>query len=238
MKRLLDIAVAAAGLVVTAPLLAVLAAAIKLDSPGPALFVQTRVGRNRRPIRVAKLRTMVSDPESGDGAARDRRDGLEVAAAGDPRITRVGAVLRRTKLDELPQLWNVLVGDMSLVGPRPEVPHYVAGYRPEWQRLLTVRPGLTDAASLAFRDEERLLALARDRRRAYTDVVMPMKLALAVDGLARSSVLHDLGVIARTALAVVRPRDPADDPVIREVIRRIEELNHQDGHRAHQERQP
>jgi lipopolysaccharide/colanic/teichoic acid biosynthesis glycosyltransferase len=235
MKRLLDIAVAAAGLVVTAPLLAVLAAAIKLDSPGPALFVQTRVGRDRRPIRIAKLRTMVADPAR---AARDERDGLEVAAAGDPRITRVGAVLRRTKLDELPQLWNVLVGDMSLVGPRPEVPHYVAGYRPEWQRLLTVRPGLTDAASLAFRDEERLLALARDRRRAYTDVVMPMKLALAVDGLAHSSVLHDLGVIARTALAVIRPRDPADDPVIREVIRRIDELNHQDRHRGRQESQP
>jgi lipopolysaccharide/colanic/teichoic acid biosynthesis glycosyltransferase len=222
MKRLLDIAVAAAGLVVTAPLLAVLAAAIKLDSPGPVLFVQTRVGKDRRPIRVAKLRTMVADPVR---AARDERDGLEVAAAGDPRITRVGAVLRRTKLDELPQLWNVLVGDMSLVGPRPEVPHYVAGYRPEWQRLLTVRPGLTDAASLAFRDEERLLALARDRRRAYTDVVMPMKLALAVDDLAQRSVRHDLGVIARTALAIVRPRDPADDPVIREAIRRIEELN-------------
>ena len=223
MKRLFDIAVAAAGLVVTAPLLAVLAAAIKLDSPGPALFVQTRVGKDRRPIRVAKLRTMVVDPPR---TARDERDGLEVAAAGDPRITRVGALLRRTKLDELPQLWNVLVGDMSLVGPRPEVPHYVAGYRPEWQRLLTVRPGLTDAASLAFRDEERVLALARDRRRAYTDVVMPMKLALAVDGLAHNSVLHDLGVIARTALAIVRPRDPADDPVIREAIRRIEELNH------------
>jgi lipopolysaccharide/colanic/teichoic acid biosynthesis glycosyltransferase len=235
MKRLLDIAVAAAGLVVTAPLLAVLAAAIKLDSPGPALFVQTRVGRNRRPIRVAKLRTMVADPVR---AASDERDGLEVAAAGDPRITRVGAVLRRTKLDELPQLWNVLVGDMSLVGPRPEVPHYVAGYRPEWQRLLTVRPGLTDAASLVFRDEERLLALARDRRRAYTDVVMPMKLALAVDGLAHSSVLHDLGVIARTALAVVRPRDPADDPVIRDAIRRIDELNHHEGHPGPQESQP
>ncbi|HMG52755.1 MAG TPA: sugar transferase, partial [Kofleriaceae bacterium] len=139
MKRLLDVTLAAIGLAVSGPLLAVLAAAIKLESPGPALFVQTRVGRHRRPIQVAKLRTM--------RVAADH-DGLEVTAAGDPRVTRVGAVLRRTKLDELPQLWNVLRGDMSIVGPRPEVPHYVAGYRPEWQRLLTVRPGLTDAASV------------------------------------------------------------------------------------------
>ena len=216
MKRLLDVTLAAIGLAVSGPLLAVLAAAIKLESPGPALFVQTRVGRHRRPIQVAKLRTM--------RVAADH-DGLEVTAAGDPRVTRVGAVLRRTKLDELPQLWNVLRGDMSIVGPRPEVPHYVAGYRPEWQRLLTVRPGLTDAASLAFRDEEHLLSLARDRGRAYTDIVMPMKLQLAVDDLARSSVLHDLEVIARTALAIVRQRDPSADPVVREAIRRIEELN-------------
>jgi len=216
MKRLLDVTLAAVGLAVSGPLLAILAAAIKLESAGPALFVQTRVGRHRRPIQVAKLRTMRVDAG---------HDGLEVTAAGDPRVTRVGAVLRRTKLDELPQLWNVLRGDMSIVGPRPEVPHYVAGYRPEWQRLLTVRPGLTDAASLAFRDEERLLSLARDRGRAYTDIVMPMKLQLAVDDLARSSVLHDLELIARTALAIVRQRDPSDDPVVREAIRRIEELN-------------
>jgi lipopolysaccharide/colanic/teichoic acid biosynthesis glycosyltransferase len=219
MKRLLDVALAATGLVVCGPLLVALAAAVRLESPGPALFFQTRVGRHRRPIRVAKLRTMVADAE---------RAGPAVTAGGDPRVTRVGAMLRRTKLDELPQLWNVLRGDMSIVGPRPEVPHYVAAYRPEWQPLLAVRPGLTDVASLTFRDEERLLSLARDPGRAYTEVVMPMKLQLAVDDLARSSVLHDLAVIARTALAVVAPRDPRgpdDAPVIREAARRIEELN-------------
>src|SRR3569832_2078379 len=110
----------------------VFAAAVKLDSRGPALFVQTRVGKGRRPIRLPKLRTMVV--ASGKGHA--------ITAARDPRSTRVGAVLRRMKLDELPQLWSVLRGDMSIVGPRPEVERYVSQYRPEWERLLDVRPGL------------------------------------------------------------------------------------------------
>jgi lipopolysaccharide/colanic/teichoic acid biosynthesis glycosyltransferase len=210
-KRLLDLALAGTGLVLGGPLLAVLAAAVKLDSPGSAFFVQTRVGKDHRPIRIVKLRTMSA---SGGGA--------QITASRDPRVTRVGRLLRMTKLDELPQLWNVLRGDMSIVGPRPEVPRYVERYRPEWRRLLSVRPGLTDLASLTFRDEERLLALARDRERAYTDVVMPMKLALALEGLERRSVLDDLAMIARTALAVVRP---SEHPVLAEAARRIEDLN-------------
>ncbi|HEY5952360.1 MAG TPA: sugar transferase [Kofleriaceae bacterium] len=214
MKRALDIAVAGTVLAIGAPLLAVLAAAVKLDSKGPALFTQTRVGRGMRPFQIVKLRTMT---HGGNGSA--------VTAAGDPRITRVGALLRKTKLDELPQLWNVLRGEMSIVGPRPEVPKYVMYYREEWQRLFSVRPGLTDLASLVFRDEERLLELAHDRERAYTQVVMPMKLQLALEGLSRASVLDDLRVIARTALAVVRGGDPARDPVLSEAARRIEQLN-------------
>ncbi len=215
MKRLFDVALAGTALMVGGPLLGLLAAAVKLDSPGPALFVQTRVGRHRRPIRVAKLRTMVVDAA---------QHGPAITASKDPRITRVGRFLRKTKLDELPQLWNVLRGDMSFVGPRPEVPQYVERYRPEWQRLLEVRPGLTDIASLAFRDEEALLALARDRDRAYMDVVMPMKLELALQGMANASVADDLAVMLRTALAVILRRDPAQDPMIREAMRRIEEL--------------
>ncbi len=216
MKRLFDVALAGTALLVGGPLLALLAAAVKLDSPGPALFVQIRVGRHKRPIRVAKLRTMVI------GAAQH---GPAITASEDPRITRVGKFLRKTKLDELPQLWNVLRGDMSFVGPRPEVPQYVELYRPEWQALLEVRPGLTDVASLTFRDEEGLLALARDRDRAYMDVVMPMKLELALQGLAKDSVADDLAVLLRTAIAVLLHRDPAEDPVIREAMRRIEELD-------------
>ena len=219
MKRVLDVTLAGAALLLGAPLLAVLAAAVKLDSRGPALFVQTRVGRDQRPFRIVKLRTMTVD---GEAVA-------QVTAARDPRITRVGALLRKTKLDELPQLWNVVRGDMSIVGPRPEVPQYVARYRPEWQELLRVRPGLTDIASLTFREEEHLLGLARDRDRAYTEVVMPMKLALALEGLAHGSVIDDLSVIARTAMAVVRRSDPGADPILREAVRRIEELNREVG---------
>jgi lipopolysaccharide/colanic/teichoic acid biosynthesis glycosyltransferase len=214
-KRMLDVAVAAAALAVTGPALVVLAAAVKLDSPGPALFVQTRVGRGGRPIHIPKLRTMIADAAHGPA----------VTAARDPRITRVGALLRRTKLDELPQLWSVLRGDMSIVGPRPEVELYVRQYRPEWRRLLDVRPGLTDLASLTFRDEEELLATANDRERAYVEVIMPMKLELAVRGVERQSVLQDLTVMARTALALVRSTPASEHPVLREVQRRIAELN-------------
>jgi lipopolysaccharide/colanic/teichoic acid biosynthesis glycosyltransferase len=215
-NRLLDVAIAGAGLILAGPMMLGLAAAVKLDSPGPALFVQTRVGRGKKPIRVAKFRTMVVDAE---------RRGPVVTAARDPRITRVGALLRKAKLDELPQLWNILRGEMSIVGPRPEVPRYVEKYRPEWQKLLSVRPGLTDLASLTFRDEESLLALAHDRERAYTEVVMPMKLELALRGVEQRNVLFDLAVIARTAAAVVRRRELRDDPVITEARRRIERLN-------------
>src|SRR6185436_8660408 len=125
-----------------------------------------------------------------DGA--DKR-GPAVTAGGDARITPLGALLRKTKLDELPQLWNVVRGDMSLVGPRPEAPRYVERYRPEWQRLFDVRPGITDEASLVFRDEESLLAVVsqEDREKAYVEAVLPAKLALALDGAARTSVAYD-----------------------------------------------
>ncbi len=216
LKRALDVALAGAGLLVAAPAIMALAVAVKLESPGPAFFVQTRVGRGRRPIRIPKLRTMVADADRG---------GPQVTAAQDPRITRVGAFLRRTKLDELPQLWSVLRGDMSLVGPRPEVDRYVALYRPEWLRLLDVRPGLTDPASLAFRHEEQLLATANDRERAYIEVIMPLKLELALRGVSSQSLANNVGVIARTALAVVRPARDGDDPVLREAQRLISALN-------------
>lgn len=214
-KRVFDVLVAGAALAATGPALLALAVAIKLDSPGPVLFFQTRVGRGRRPIRVPKLRTMVVDAE---------RKGPAVTAARDPRITRIGSLLRRTKLDELPQLFSVVRGDMSLVGPRPEVEHYVAQYKPEWHRLLEVRPGLTDLASLTFRHEEELLAAANDRERAYIEVIMPLKLQLALRGVDDASIGHDLVVIARTALAVLGSGSD-DEPLLVEARRRIAELN-------------
>jgi lipopolysaccharide/colanic/teichoic acid biosynthesis glycosyltransferase len=213
-KRIFDIAVAATGLTLTAPLLAMLAAAVKLDSPGPVFYIQTRVGRGRKPIRVAKLRTMRVDT-SGSSITADR----------DPRITRVGSFLRKAKLDELPQLWNVLRGDMSIVGPRPEVPRYVDQYREDWLPLLAVRPGLTDVASLTFRDEEQLLALAHDRERAYTEVIMPMKLELALRGVTAGSMRTDVATIVQTIAAVFRVSGSQREAVIREARRRIEDLN-------------
>jgi lipopolysaccharide/colanic/teichoic acid biosynthesis glycosyltransferase len=215
-KRVFDVAIAGAALLAGAPLLAVASAAIKLESKGPVLFRQVRVGRNKRPIETLKLRTMV------DGA---HRGGPQITAGGDPRITRVGRLLRKTKLDELPQLWNVIRGDMSLVGPRPEVPRYVATYRPEWQRLFDVRPGITDLASLTFRAEEALLAMAQDRERAYREVIMPLKLALAVESVERSSLTHDVSVIAQTALSILRHHSPAQEAILAEARRRIEQLN-------------
>lgn len=211
-KRVFDVAVAGLGLLASAPVLAFASVAIKLESPGPVLFEQVRTGRDERPIRTLKLRTMAS-----------ATTGPQITAAGDPRITRVGRWLRKTKLDELPQLWNVLRGDMSLVGPRPEVPRYTAAYRPEWRRLLAVRPGITDIASLTFRDEESLLEDAHDRERAYREVIMPMKLDLALRGIAQSSLRDDLVVLTKTFLAVLRPT--RQDAILVEARRRIADLN-------------
>ena len=217
-KRVLDVTLAGAALIAAAPVLALAAAAIKFESRGAVLFQQTRVGQNRAPIQTLKLRTMVAHAD---------RFGPQITADRDPRITRVGRWLRRTKLDELPQLWNVVRGDMSLVGPRPEVPRYVQAYRPEWDRLFSVRPGLTDLASITFRDEERLLAKARDRERAYREIIMPLKLRLALLGVDQSSVGYDLRIIAQTLVAIVRSRTSQDDEILADAERQIERQNHE-----------
>jgi len=212
-KRALDLALALPALALSAPAIGLLAAAVRATSPGPAFFVQTRVGRGKRLIRLIKLRTMRTDG-----------GGPQFTAAGDPRVTPLGRLLRATKLDELPQLWNVVRGDMSIVGPRPEVERYVAHYRPEWDALFTVRPGITDPASLVFRDEEALLAEAADRERAYVEAIIPVKVRLALTGVARQSLAHDLGVIARTAASVIAG-PPSDHPALSEVRAAIAALN-------------
>ena len=187
-KRLFDLCGAVLGLLLTAPLLAGLALWIKADSPGPVLFRQERVGRHGRLFCIHKLRTMTT----GGG-------GLPLTVGDDARITRAGRFLRRTRLDELPQLIDVLRGDMSLVGPRPEVPRYVALYPPALrERALSVRPGLTDPASLAFIDEATRLAQAEDPEREYVEVILPAKLQAAADYAERASLWTDLQVIART----------------------------------------
>jgi len=182
-------------LLVGAPLVA-LGLLVRWTSPGPALFRQLRVGRMGRLFRIWKLRTMV------DGAAHA---GPVITVEGDPRVTTVGRWLRKSKLDELPQLVNVWLGDMSFVGPRPEVPKYVAGYGPEDQQVLAVRPGITDPASIAFRDEEQVLAQFQDRERAYVEEVLPRKLALARAYVREQSFLVDLRLLWRTFFVVIRP---------------------------------
>ncbi|WP_374675030.1 sugar transferase [Ideonella sp.] len=188
-KRLLDILGSLAGLLLLALPGALVALAIRLDSPGPVFFRQERVGRHGRPFRIHKFRTMRVDAE---------RSG-QLTVGEDRRVTRVGRVLRAHRLDELPQLIDVLLGDMSLVGPRPEVPRYVALYPADLrQRVLAVRPGITDPASLAFRGEAEQLAAAADPEREYVEVILPRKLALAADYADRASLWTDLALIWRT----------------------------------------
>jgi lipopolysaccharide/colanic/teichoic acid biosynthesis glycosyltransferase len=189
-KRVFDLLLALAALLLAAPLMLLAAAAIRIDSPGPVFFRQQRVGQGGRLFRIHKFRTMVADaPERGPA----------LTVGDDERITRVGRFLRRSKLDELPQLIDVLRGDMSLVGPRPEVPRYVAHYPPALRdKVLALRPGITDPVSLAFADESALLARAADPEREYVDVILPRKLDAAAAYAARATLATDLGVILRT----------------------------------------
>lgn len=188
-KRTLDVFASSVGLVLLAPLLVAIGVAVRATSPGPALFRQPRVGRGARLFRILKFRTMVVGAE---------RRGPAITADGDARVTPLGRWLRRTKLDELPQLINVWLGDMSLVGPRPEVPRYLPCYDANGRVALSVRPGITDPASLRLRDEEQLLARFCDTERAYIEVLLPLKLDLARDYVARQSILGDLFLIMRT----------------------------------------
>jgi lipopolysaccharide/colanic/teichoic acid biosynthesis glycosyltransferase len=184
-----------------APMFAAIAVAIKLGDGGPVFFSQTRVGQFGRPFRLHKFRTMVPQAE---------QQGLQLTLGGDVRITRVGRWLRRTKLDELPQLWNVAKGEMSVVGPRPEVPRYVAFYTPEQRRVLEVRPGLTDPASLKFIDESSVLATAASPEATYIQVILPMKLAINLDYLRRRTLASDMLVIVSTVWRLLVRATPTE----------------------------
>lgn len=199
MPRPLEAAIAAIALLILAPLLAAVALLVRFGSAGPALYRQVRVGRDGQLFTLLKFRTMT--------VGADRAGQLTVGA-DDPRTTRVGQVLRRHKLDELPQLWNVLRGEMSLVGPRPEVPEYVDTSRPLHAAVLRHRPGLTDPASITFRSESELLARAADPERYYLDVLLPAKLELSAGYLDRRSTAGDLRILARTAGALIG-KEPA-----------------------------
>jgi lipopolysaccharide/colanic/teichoic acid biosynthesis glycosyltransferase len=195
LKRSLDLTASGIGLLVLSPLLAVAALAVRLDSAGPVFFLQQRVGRNFKPFWIYKFRTMVVDA--------DRRGG-QLTAGADPRITRVGRFLRKTKIDELPQLFNVLRGDMSLVGPRPEVPKYVEMFRDQYAYVLSVRPGLTDPASVKYSDEAAILAASDDPEQEYIQRILPDKIALARQYISQASFGGDLALVLRTLLKISR----------------------------------
>ncbi len=191
-KRTFDVILSALGLLLLSPLMLLCALWIKLDSPGPVFFRQERIGRGGAPFRIHKFRTMTHG-----------HTGAQITVGADARITRAGVFLRRTKLDELPQLIDVLRGVMSLVGPRPEVPRYVALYPAGLRdKVLSVRPGITDPASLEYRDEAERLARAADPEQEYVNVVMPAKLQLAAHYVDQASLMFDLRLIARTLRVV------------------------------------
>lgn len=196
MKRLFDIVVSFCGVIVISPLLAALAVWIILDSPGPVFYRGLRAGRCGRPFRIYKLRTMARNAEQTGGAE---------TPADDPRITRAGHFLRKYKLDELPQLINVLRGEMSLVGPRPEVMDEVMLYTTDEMELLLVRPGITDWASVKFRDEDEMLRGSADPHGTYHELIRPEKVRLGLKYVQDHSFFTDLYILFRTFLAVLTP---------------------------------
>jgi lipopolysaccharide/colanic/teichoic acid biosynthesis glycosyltransferase len=193
-KRLLDVFVSSVGLLFLSPLFAAVAVLIKFDSRGPLFFRQERVGQGLRTFCIYKFRTMVVDAPLKGGP---------LTAPEDPRITRLGRALRKTKVDELPQLINVLRGEMTLVGPRPEVPRYVALFQDDYEEILRARPGITDLASLKYRDESSALSLAADPEQEYLTRVLPDKIALAKEYIRRSSFTFDLSLILKTVARIV-----------------------------------
>lgn len=190
-KRASDIAVSAAVLLLASPLLAIVSLLVWCESGAPVFFRQQRVGAAFRRFNIFKFRTM-----------RVNTAGPKITVGGDHRVTRVGRFLRASKIDELPQFWNVLRGDMSIVGPRPEVPEFVEMFRERYEKILKIRPGITDLASVSLIDEERLLERSEDPLRTYREEILPMKLSIAEEYLDSRSALLDFAIIGVTALSV------------------------------------
>jgi lipopolysaccharide/colanic/teichoic acid biosynthesis glycosyltransferase len=191
MKRAFDLVVASLGLVLLSPLMVIAALLVKLDSSGPIFFRQERMGKGFRPFFIYKFRTMVHDRRGHGGL---------VTIGDDPRITRIGWLLRKAKIDELPQLINVLKGEMAFVGPRPEVAEFVELFRQDYEEILKVRPGITDLASLKYRDEATFLGKFNNPAEAYVKQILPDKLQLGKDYIQRSSFIFDLRIILKTLL--------------------------------------
>lgn len=197
MKRLFDIVASGLGLVVLSPLFLILAIWIKLDSKGPVFYRQMRVGYKNKDFRIFKFRSMRVGADKGS---------LVTIGGRDPRVTKSGYWIRKFKLDELPQLINVFIGDMSLVGPRPEVRHYVDYWTPEQMHVLDVRPGITDPASIKFRNENELMEKAEDPEKYYIEVIMQEKIKLYLEYVEKHSFWYDMGLILKTFLVIVSER--------------------------------
>ena len=196
LKRLCDIVAATVGLCLLVPVFIVIAGVVKCSDGGPVFFRQRRIGRNAQPFAIWKFRTMVVQAE---------RQGGQITVGVDARVTPVGHWLRKSKLDEFPQLLNVLRGEMSLVGPRPEVPKYVALYSQDQRRVLELKPGITDPSSIKYRDESSILAACGDPERAYVEVIMPDKIRLNLEYAESANLFSDAWMIARTLLRIVLP---------------------------------
>ncbi len=197
MKRLFDIVASGLGLIVLSPLFLVLAIWIKLDSKGPVFYRQVRVGYKNKDFRIFKFRSMRVGADKGS---------LVTIGGHDPRVTKSGYFIRKFKFDELPQLINVFIGDMSLVGPRPEVRHYVDYWTPKQMHVLDVRPGITDPASIKFRNENELMEQAEDPEKYYIEVIMQEKIQLYLEYVKKHSFLYDLGLIFKTFWVIVKER--------------------------------
>ena len=197
MKRLFDVIASGFGLIVLSPLFIILAIWIKLDSKGPVFYRQVRVGYKNKDFRIFKFRSMRVGADKGS---------LVTIGGHDPRVTRSGYFIRKFKFDELPQLINVFLGDMSLVGPRPEVRHYVDYWTPEQMHVLDVRPGITDPASIKFRNENELMEKTEDPEKYYIEVIMQEKIKLYLEYVEKHSFFYDLGLIFKTFWVIVKER--------------------------------
>lgn len=194
-KRLFDILASGLGLIILSPLFLILALCIKIDSVGPVFYKQLRVGKNGKDFYLFKFRSMCKGSD---------KKGLITVGGRDPRVTRTGYYIRKYKLDELPQLINVFIGEMSLVGPRPEVRKYVEMYTPEQRKVLSVRPGITDLASICYRNENELLAQAKNPEEYYIHMIMPDKLRINLEYVRHSSFFYDLKLIFKTFVEIFR----------------------------------
>ena len=188
-KRIFDVTASAFGLILLSPVFLGIAVIIKLTSKGPVFYIQKRMGKNFKEFNLYKFRSMIVDAD---------KKGLQITSGDDPRITKIGKFIRKTKLDELPQLINVLKGDMSLVGPRPEVKKYVMLKKEDYEKVLSVKPGITDLAAIEFRDEEKILEKYNDKEKAYIEIILPKKIELYKKYIDNISFKNDINIILKT----------------------------------------